>query len=90
MTEGVVFSGLQSQGQSTPEERWLTAPSSIYGIKASGLERLRVCVRAYAYIPLSPYRFEFKRSINRFDDTFLAQFVLQLCSWRLPVPLYDS
>ena len=31
---------------------WLTAPSSIYGIKASGLERLRTC--AYARMCVGP------------------------------------
>ena len=43
----------QSRGKTPTDYRWLTATSSVSGLKASGLERLRVRVG-----PPFPYRFE--------------------------------
>ena len=43
MAEGAGAAGLQIQGRSMPEYCQLTAPYSIYGIRASGLGWLRAC-----------------------------------------------
>ena len=48
MAERAVTDGRQSRGQTTPEDHRLTAPSSIYGLKASGLGRLCACECARA------------------------------------------
>ena len=49
MAKGAGAAGRQSRGRSMPEVRWLTAPSSISGIMASVLGRLRTCECARAY-----------------------------------------
>ena len=69
MAEGAGAVGRQSRGRAMPEGRRLTAPSSISGIRASGLGRLCARVRVappfylQVLVPISIY-LDFARPIQ--------------------------